>query len=281
MTVRHEAAGALSFWRKPAPGIANLVWGCLSKFSKVSTEPAHSLISLCKPPVITPLTLLRALMVLLPLTGTLFRHGLGAPCWPHGHAGPTHSWWSMFFRGRSRGTQCPRHPPNPSPPAPTPLQHARHRGGCYFTTTALPPLSLAEDSSPAGTLPAPSAKVEDNNTLCALTAESCQMVADGVFPPDPVAAALQLASHKDHPSLGVFLSLLHVGTQQTGWRGRHIFRNCPERRPLQSGSSCRPWLHTASASTKGQAAPGHVPPATHTTEQEHWLQGTACFNPEQ
>lgn len=96
-------------------------------------------------------------------------------------------------------------PPNPSPPAPTPLQHARHRGSCYFTTTAPLLLSLAEDSSPVGTLPAPSAKVEDNNTLCALTAESCQMVADGVFPPDPVAAALQLASHKDHPSLGVFL----------------------------------------------------------------------------
>lgn len=120
MTVRHEAAGTLSFWRKPAPGIANLVWGCLSKFSKVSTEPAHSLTSLCKPPVITPVTLLRALMVLLPLTGTLFHHGLGAPCWPHGQAGPTHSWWRVFFRGRSRGTQCLRDPPIPLP------QHPRH-----------------------------------------------------------------------------------------------------------------------------------------------------------
>lgn len=28
-------------------------------------------------------------MVLLSLTGTLFHHGLGAPCWPHGQAGPT------------------------------------------------------------------------------------------------------------------------------------------------------------------------------------------------
>lgn len=110
----------------------------------------------------------------------------------------------VFLWQEQRGLQCPRYP-CPSPPALAPLQHARHRHGCCFTTTSLPLLSLAEDSSPAGMLPAPSAKVEDNNMLCALTVESCQMVADGIFPPDPVAVALQLASRKDHPSLGVFL----------------------------------------------------------------------------
>lgn len=103
-----------------------------------------------------------------------------------------------------RGMRCPRDP-HPSPPAFAPLQHARHRCSCCFTTTSLPLLSLGEDSSPAGLLPAPSTKVEDNHALCALVAKSCQMVADGVFAPDPIAAALQLPSHKDQSSLGVFL----------------------------------------------------------------------------
>lgn len=57
--------------------------------------------------------------------------------------------------------------PCPSPPALSPLWHGRHGHICPFTTTSLPLLSLAKGSIPAGALPAPLAKVEDNDVLCA------------------------------------------------------------------------------------------------------------------
>lgn len=71
----------------------------------------------------------------------------------------------------------------------------------------------------------------------------CQMVAYGTFPPDPIAAALHLASHNNHPFLGV----LHAGTQWSGWHGCHIFHCHPERSPLRSRSG--------SARTKGRLLP--------------------------
>lgn len=121
---------------------------------------------------------------------------------PHGLSCSTVN--HVISRQEQRGMWCLRHP-CPSPPALASLQYARQWHGCYLTTTFLPLLSLAEDSSPVGTLPASSTQLKDNKELCAFTAKSCQRAADGLFPPDPVAAALQLVSHKDQPFLGDFL----------------------------------------------------------------------------
>lgn len=77
---------------------------------------------------------------------------------------------------------------------------------------------LPKASSPAGSVPAPPAMVEDNSTLCALMAEPCQMAADGVFPWGPT-----LASCKDQPSLGARL----LPPPRC-----HIFRHGPWKEPF-------------------------------------------------
>lgn len=229
----------MSFQSKPAPGVPDLVWGCSSKFSKICTEPACSPISWHKPPVITTLTL-RAWSESWFLTDTLSHHGLGAPCWPHSLLQPVLPWQN------EGGTCCPRHPV----PLPQHLQHSGMRGTDTFAL--LPPqpsrshLLPKAASQQAHCQPLPP---RSRTIMCFVPPQlQCQMVAYGTFPPDPMAAALHLSSHKNHPSWGVLL--LHAGTQRSGCHGCHIFCCHPERSPLQNRSN--------STWTKGRLLPTHT-----------------------